>query len=496
MKRTNKQLIESWEGQIKKVRSVSIGQGIETSQEKEKRIRRLQGDFVEFSKYYFSQYATAEFADFHKEFANKVITADNIYIVRAWAREHAKSVVAGLLIPMFLMANGKLKNMLLVSHSYDNACELLMPIMANLQYNSLFIADYGVQRGYRNWETGKFITKQGVAFRAIGAGQSPRGTRNEESRPDYVLIDDIDTDEEVRNKQRIDKKWTWIERALYPTMSVSGIKRFVVVGNIIAKDCIITRAKKMADDFKTINILDNEGNPSWKERYSKKDVDYILSKISYSSAQGEYFNNPISAGTIFKEMTYGKVPPLSKFTQLVCYTDPSWKDHKKADFKATVLLGEYQGTFYILKAYVEQTTTDQMIQWHYDLKGWVGDKVPIYFFIEANMLQDFVLDKFREAETKNGILPIRGDYRKKGDKFSRIESLLEPLNRQSRLVLNKKEQNNPHMQRLEEQFISLELGSTSHDDAPDAVEGAVYILNKKRAGNRVVRTGKFKRGRR
>ncbi len=53
------------------------------------------------------------------------------------------------------------------------------------------------------WETGEFTCQSGCSFRAIGAGQSPRGTRNKNFRPDCILIDDIDTDEECRNPERI-----------------------------------------------------------------------------------------------------------------------------------------------------------------------------------------------------------------------------------------------------------------------------------------------------
>jgi hypothetical protein len=451
---------------------------IETHAEKQKRIKYLLGNFEAFSKYYFPNYCSAEFAAFHKKFAKAVINNDILYIVRAFAREHAKSVVAGLLLPMFLKFNKKLYNMILVSNSYDKAEELLMPMLINLESNQRIISDFGIQKSFRGWESGKFVTSDGCSFRALGAGQSPRGSRNEEKRPDFILCDDIDIDEEGRNPVRAKKKWDWIEQALYPAMSISGTKRFVIVGNIIHKNSCVLRAKKMADDFEQVNILDKHGQPSWKERYSLKDVNYMLSKISYASGQKEYFNNPISEGTVFKEMKWGKVPPLSKFRHLVCYTDPSFKD--KGDFKATVLVGELGGVFYIVKAFVEQTTVADMIDWHYHIMDYVNDKTSVYYYIEANMLQDVFLQKFQETgKAKGKYIPIQGDDRKKPDKFSRIEASLEPLNRYGNLILNEAEKNNPHFLRLEEQFLALEPSSSAHDDAPDSTEGAVYILNNK-----------------
>lgn len=493
MRLTDRQSLEKWDAHRKAIeRSTDVP--IEDEATRAARKKKLANDFEAFSKYYFPNYASAPFAKFHLKFAKKVIESDNIYIVRAWAREHAKSVVSGLFLPMFLKFTGRLSNMLLVSHSYDNACELLMPIMLNLESNQRIIADFGVQKSFRGWEVGRFLTNDACSFRAIGAGQSPRGTRNEEKRPDFILIDDIDTDEESRNQARVIKKWEWIEQALFPTMSIEGRKRFVVVGNIIAKEGVVVKASRVADDFEQINILDAKGRPSWAERYTLDQVNYMLSKISYNSGQKEYFNNPISAGTVFREIKWGKVPPLSRFRFLVSYTDPSWKASKSNDFKATVLLGELDGAFYVVKAFLEQTTTAQMIEWHYDFMAVAEGKTQVYFYMESVFLQDIFLEEFRKEGNRRGShIPLAPDDRKKPDKFARIEANLEPLNRQGRLVFNEAERENPHMRRLEEQFLSIEPSLPGHDDGPDATEGGVWIINNKLRVMAPIKVGNYGR---
>lgn len=479
-----REALERWEAHRTNIRR-STPIYMESPEEQLARVGRLKGDFIAFCQYYFPNYAQADFAPFQKRFARKVIEGDKLYIVRAWAREHAKSVIAGLFLPLYLMFTGRMKNMLLVSHSWDNACELLMPIMLNLESNERIIHDFGLQKGVRGWEIGRFVTRDGASFRAIGAGQSPRGTRNEEKRPDFVLVDDIDTDEESRNQTRIDKKWNWIEQALFPAMSISGVKRFVLVGNIISKESIIVKASRMADDYEQINITDKHGIPSWKERYSKEDVAYMLSKISYASAQKEYFNNPISVGTVFKDISWGKVPPLKSFKYLCAYCDPSYKDSKKGDFKALVLVGETGGTFYIIKAFVDQTTIARLLDAWYDMDAHVNGVSSLYNYIEAGSLQDtfyqeLFLPKLIDAgKSKGKHLSIGPDHRSKPDKFTRIEATLEPLNRQGRLVFNESEKTNPHMLRLEEQLKAIEPSLPAHDDGPDAIEGAVWIINHK-----------------
>lgn len=53
------------------------------------------------------------------------------------------------------------------------------------------INDYGRQDGNGLWTSTEFRIRAGATFRALGAGQSPRGSRNEQLRPDVILVDDI-----------------------------------------------------------------------------------------------------------------------------------------------------------------------------------------------------------------------------------------------------------------------------------------------------------------
>ena len=74
-------------------------------------------------------------------------------------------------------------------------------------------------------------------------------------------------------------------------------------------------------------------------------------------------------------------------------------------------------------------------------------------------------------------LPIQGDKRKKPEKFGRIEAV-SPLWERGFVYYNEKLQNDPDMLTGIEQTLSIEKGSRTHDDAPDADEGAIYILQK------------------
>lgn len=461
----------------------------EAGPNKLKRMQRLEADAEDWFSYYFGGFAKYASPPFHTKATKRILANPEHSELRAWARELAKSTRT-MLETMYLVFVGhkmpdgtrrRKKNILLISNSLDNAIRLLNPYMLALENNQRLINDYGRQVTIGAWEASEFTAAIGASFRAIGAGQSPRGTRNEAVRPDMILIDDIDTDEDCRNPDTINKRWKWIEEALIPTRSISEPLTLIFCGNIIAKDCCVVRASKMVDYFDVVNILDKNGNSTWPQKNTKEAIERVLKAISYASAQKEYFNNPITEGTVFKGINYATMRSLNEYSFLVCYTDPSYKSGPKNDYKATVLVGMYRDEFHVIKAFCQQTTTADMIDWHYQIMDFVGPHV-CYYYIEQVLLQDIFFDEF----TKQGIarqrrVPIMGDIRAKGDKFQRIESTLEPLNRLGKLYFNEEEQANPHMKALAEQFMTFGPGSRAHDDGPDAVESAIWILNNKAA---------------
>lgn len=486
MKQTDRQALQYWDDfRLNLQRSTSIDIQ-ESEAEKSKRIAKLEADTEAWFAYYFPNYYTSKPAKFHLKATKRLLNNSKWYEVRAWSRELAKSV-RSMMEVIYLGLTGDVKNVLLVSNSQDNAKRLLKPFMINLESNNRIKNDYGDQQSIGSWEDGEFTTRKGVSFRAIGAGQSPRGTRNEAYRVDFLLIDDFDTDEECRNTKVINQKWNWLEQALLPTVSISGNYRILFNGNIIAKDCCITRAIAKAKHVDIINIRDKSGKSVWPDKNTEENIDFFLSMISYASAQKEFFNNPVTEGTIFKEVRWGEVPRLERFKFLVAYGDPapSNKENKDNCYKFVGLVGECDGNFYIITCYLEHAINSKFIGWYYDLEDYVKGRTQLFNYVENNSLQDPFYEQvlkpliFDLGKLRSHYMFLIPDERKKPDKYARIEGNLEPINRQGRLIFNIAEKTNPHMQRLEEQFKAVDPQLSSHVDGPDGVEGGVWVLNSK-----------------
>jgi predicted phage terminase large subunit-like protein len=482
-KKITKELQQRWNDRIAWIQSTDFS--LHDSEDvKAERIARARKDYAFFVSHYFPHLAKKACAKFHIDAANYLLKNNQTRALFEWARGHAKSSHLSLLLPLWLkiQEDKQLNVMVLVSKSQDAAIRLLSDLQAELQYNEAFIRDFGRQVMEGSWETGEFRTIDGCLFIALGRGQSPRGLKDRGKRPDYIVIDDIDDDEMVRNPSRVGNILEWCLTALFGTME-GGRGRFVMVGNRIGKDSVLSRYATRPGVYHTqVNMLDKKGLPSWKENYTIAEVKEIISFIGERRFQKEYMNNPINEGTVFlqKHMRWGKVLDLKFYRSLLCYTDPSFKDSSSADFKATMLLGKSpEGEYHLIKAFCDQTSASNMVQWHYDIDKFINGRVPCLYFMEANFLQDLILEEFRTVGRSLGHqIPIRGDQRKKPDKFSRIEAM-QPLFERKLIVFNEAEQNSDGMRQLLEQLLMFEKGSKSHDDAPDALEGAIWLLNQR-----------------
>lgn len=505
----NKQLVEDWEEFLRQVRTLTAVDFTMSDAEKSRKLKELEGDPIAWMKFFFYKFAKYEFAGFQKKAIRRIVNHSdgNWYEVLSWARELAKSTIVMMIVLYLVIVKKNKRVIILASATSDAAIKLLNVYRAQFEANERLRYFYGDMRGTK-WTEDYFILSNRASFMAMGWGQSPRGVKLDEVRPDLLLMDDYDTDEECRNIEVLNNKWRWFENALFFTRSISEALLTIWTGNIIAKDCCVVRAgnkaRELADrekplghwDIINLRMVDinhpdpqedyRNGKSVWPEKNSEEAVDEVLAQVSLAAGQKECFNNPVIEGHYFDEIKWGECPPVHKLKYIVSYGDPAYsnKVSKKAaqnSFKANILCGLYEGTLYVYTCFLQHVTNDEFVNWYYYLQDYVKERAQLRCFIENNTLQDpFYEQVFKPIFLNKGkergfYINISPDERKKPEKFARIEGNLEPLHRAGRLVFNIKEKDNPHMLRLQEQFNLFDDGLPSLADGPDAVEGGYYM---------------------
>lgn len=508
----SKKILEEWKEHCRQIQNLTDTASLvrENPSQRQLRIKKLQRDYAAFCEYYFPHFLilrdkvtgepirTIHNAPFHNAAANKVKNTPNLKAVFKWPRGHAKSTHFDIFMPLWLMFQPKrlINFMVIVGKSEDSADRLLGDIQAELQYNKRIIADFGKQMSMGSWTEGEFTTKDGVYFLACGRGQSPRGLRKRESRPDYIVIDDLDDDELCRNERRVRELTDWVKEALFGALDV-GRGRFLMVGNLISKTSVLANiCATKGVHVSTVYAVDNDGNPVWKEKWTKEEAREYADFVGYRAWNKEMMHNPIVEGTVFRQewIKWAKRPAWKDFSEFILYIDPSWKSKKTNDTKSAKLWGKQGTNLWNLRAFVRKSSVAELVRWCYDryeeyclasrtegvfrTTEIASTSISIRFVMEASFMQDILLDEFTtEGNLRGYQLPITGDTRKKPDKFQRIEAI-SPLWERGFVFYDISQKEDPDMQAGIEQLLAFEKGMAGNDDAPDADEGAIWLLQR------------------
>ncbi len=489
-------LLKQYEEHCRKIEQSTTININEKPADKLKRIKKLEKDYVKWFEYYFPMYAKSPCADFHIEMADLIIGNPILDILLEIYRSGAKSVHADMGIPMFLYVKKDLKFMLLIGQTVDKGKKLISDIQAQLQHNQRIINDYGQRYKYGDWSEGDFSTIDGAKFVSRGFRQSVRGLREAAERPDYIVVDDVDTKELCNNEKRSRKAVEWVWEDLKGTFDEgSKRKRFVVANNNFHKNTIINQLK---DEFKRINekaraakrkikhfvvtakaVKDlSTFEPNWPQ---KTDADYWRAKFEetpYRSFMREYMHTHIQDGVIFKpeHLSWKEMLPFSEYDALCFYGDLSYKD--AGDYKAMILVGKKGREFHVIAAYVRQTSRRNVAKWLYN---YVQDnnllEYNVRYKIEGLFAQDeFVNDFDIEGDERGWYVPVTADKKTKEGKFDRIESMAGYFER-GNIAFNKVERGSVDFQNLEDQLLAFEKGSGANDDGPDALQSGISEVN-------------------
>jgi len=468
----------------------------ETVEQKRERIEKNERKYQSWFEYNFPNYASVKCSWFHIKAADLIIRFPIIFLLLIWFRGAAKSVHICMGIPLYLMIVKKdLKFMLLIGLNERKANRLLSDIQAQLQYNQRIINDYGRLFKFGDWSEGDFITTTGVRFTAIGVGQDPRGLREAESRPDYIVIDDIDTKKRSRNPKLVREIIEYITKDVMGLFG-AGRRRMIIANNLAFKTGVINglktefkvlreKAAQMNQEIRhhieQVNRLDANGNPEWSERDTPESIAMEQAEWTHRGWESEMMNNPIEDGHLFKadNIQWKEMLPLDQYDRLVIRGDLSYKE--EGDFKALRFWGKKGREYHLIDCFVRKSSRRAAAAWLYDLFEDLNNKtnrLNIKVSIEGLFAQDeFVNDFDEEGDERNWWIDVVADKRPVGNKFDRIESTTGKYERR-RVFYNEARRGSSDFEEGIDQLLAFEKGSGANDDAPDADHAAFDILDR------------------
>ena len=289
---------------------------------------------------------------------------------------HAKSTAGTLAYGLAELLFRNSRFCVIVSDTEAQATMFVQSMKQEISENQDLINLFGIKRDEKNLvvflkdtETDVIVEcKDGHTFRIIakGAEQKLRGMLWNGLRPDLVIVDDLENDELVMNKERRDKLRRWFRGALIPMLSRKGKLR--MWGTILHMDSVLENLMPNETDkwYRESELKVWSDNPRktmwksvkyrahdpffkhvlWPERYSEeffkmRQAEYAAQGMSDLYSQ-EYLNNPIDESVAyFKKVDFLPEREDDRSKQLHYYitADLAVSLEQKADFSVFLVAG-------------------------------------------------------------------------------------------------------------------------------------------------------------
>ncbi len=162
--------------------------------------------------------------------------------VIAAPRGEAKSTKISLSFVLWALALQRLHYVIIIMDAFEQAAEQLEALKAELEANPRLACDFPELCGQgKVWRAGVITTASGAKVEVFGAGKKIRGRRHGAHRPDLVILDDIENDENVTTPAQRDKLARFVTASALNLGGPADTMHAIMVGTVLHYDSVLAR---------------------------------------------------------------------------------------------------------------------------------------------------------------------------------------------------------------------------------------------------------------
>ena len=341
-------------------------------------------------------------------------------------RGGAKSTIAEEAV--CLMAGFReFKNALFVGANKDRAQERLHAVRHEIESNDLFRKVFGDLVG-PTWADDELVFSNDRRILALGRGQSLRGTKWQDVRPDLIFADDLEEREEAWTKQGRAKVFYWFTRDLIPAGDVNLKVR--VAATPLDPEALpmrLKRSPRWLTHTYPIYFINEQGEKesSWPERYPtatvlQQEEDFRKSG-DISGFNAEYLcmaESPESKP--FRAEMFRVEPRVRTWQAVYSMTDPARTVGPVAATTGHAVWSWIGPKLIIWDAWAKRLMPDAIVDALFDT--WEHHR-PVHIGFEEDGLNQWALQPIRQEQVRRGVaLPLKALKAPRG-KFDFIQGL-------------------------------------------------------------------------
>lgn len=237
-----------------------------------------------FFHVYFGDYVKFPTADFQRTIFKLTEHEDTKELFVMAFRGSGKSTIVSMSYPIWSIVGAQQKKFVVViSQTQSQSRVLLNNIRRELESNELLKNDFGpFNDGTHEWSSTTLdIPKYGARIVCVSTGESIRGLRHGSSRPDLIILDDIEDEPSIRTFDSRDKIYKWYTNEILPLGDFDT--RLAVVGNRLHDDSLMMKLKDYSESvgkssvFLEVPLIDMGGTGKilWPEKFSPQDIENL-----------------------------------------------------------------------------------------------------------------------------------------------------------------------------------------------------------------------------
>lgn len=265
---------------------------------KDKIVRRqtTRNSLFWFTHVFLGHYLEYSLADFQEEMIYLAEEVKYTTVAIMAFRNSGKSTIMNLAYPLWaVLGKEQKKCVVIISNTQEQAKIHFSNIKHELESNELLKNDLGPFRAEETVWGAYTLELEHLQAKIISVsrGQSIRGIRHKEHRPDLIICDDLE-DTSPQNSVEKQNLHQWYMGEVVPSGMDST--KFIVLGNLTGEDSlllsiresIVTKSIK-GGIFRAYPILDTKDKCLWPQKYSKKsDITELSRKFSDEAWKREY----------------------------------------------------------------------------------------------------------------------------------------------------------------------------------------------------------------
>ena len=384
-------------------------------------------------------------------------------------RGSAKSTLASLALPLWAAITKQRNFIIPCSDTFTQAKQLITNLIYELETNEIIHRDFGTFESNKDWTATNILLPNKVRIMARSKGQQMRGLRHLEHRPDLIILDDIESIDDVRQKEQRDKTEEWLLSDVMPSMNLD-VGKMILIGNLLHMDSIMRRMEKkcIEEGLGTVQkypLLNKDGKCVWPEKFTDEQIDKTRRwKNRYFLREFLLKIIPDEGQIIRKVAHYTELPKLKAIS---IGTDFAISKKETADYSSVNALGEgIDGKYYNLKNIAGRWDFNETLNnvYHvYEAYRDAHQDIPILLGMEDVMYQRAAIEEFtrRYSVTPEAI-------KRTTDKRARLQTI-EPYFASGQVLFREDGDED-----LENEIINF--GVEEHDDRMDAFEVSLSLL--------------------